>query len=226
MSMQIPEVVARRGQFAAALGSTLFAAVAAAHEPPPPQLPFDDLAWAAKVGTQPAANLTMGGLHVSFERTALGDVAAAAGGAIAHRGDAGNTLRWLCYSLDGRATRQRLWLQSSGEMGGREQLVTAITATAVRRGRSRGGDRRCPPIAVIYLPVSFDNGIWLGMRVASLVAKFGAPPGTLGSWSGYRYQRKGDGTCKPGGFDVLNSLQWRSAGGVVEMLNAGQVSSC
>jgi hypothetical protein len=168
----------------------------------------------------------MGGLHLSFERTPLGDVAAAVGGVIEQQGDAGNSVRWLCYRLDGRRRPQHLWLQSSGEMGGPQHLITAITATVVKSRTVRAADRDCPPLSVSYLPVSFDNGIWLGMPAASLVAKFGVAPGTLGTWSGYRYQRKGDGTCRPGGFDLLNSLQWRSAGGVVETLNAGQVSSC
>ena len=198
--------------------------------PPPPLPPFEDLGWTAKVATQPAARLTLGQFQVIFERTQLGEVAAAAGGAIAHRGDAGNSIRWLCYDLDGRRRRQRIWIVSGGEMGGRDQLITGIVAGVVKAGprapHSADLAKACPALPVTLLPVTFNNGVWLGMPVTSLAAMFGAPPGTLGSWSGYRYEHRGDGTCKPNGFDVLNSLQWQSAGGVVTAIDAGQVSSC
>jgi len=162
----------------------------------------------------------MGEFQISFERTQLGEVVAAAGGVIAHQGDAGNTVRWLCYSLDGRKRHQQVWFLSS-EMGGREQVITGIIAEVVKQS-----NRACPALPVTLLPVSFNNGIWLGMPAATVTSMFAAPPGTLGSWSGYRYEHKGDGTCKPNGFDVLNSLQWRTVGGGVESISAGQVSSC
>jgi len=195
-------------------------------ETAPPPLPFADWSWTAKVGTQPAANLTMGPFRVTLEMTTLDEVRAAVGGEIHGRGDAAGGLRWLCYRLDGRSTHQRLWLQSGGETPGRARLITGITATLMPERADPRATRDCPPIPVTLLPVSFDNGVWLGTPEATVVAKFGAPPGTLGSWSGYRYSRKGDGSCQPGGFDVLNSLQWQSSRGVIDTLNAVQASRC
>jgi len=194
---------------------------------PPPTLPFSDWSWTAEVGTQPAANLTMGQFRIALEMTTLDEVRVAVGGEIHVQGDAADGgVRWLCYRLDGRSTHQRLWLRSGGETAGRQRLVTEITALVLPPRADPRATRDCPAIPVTLLPVSFDNGLWLGTPVATVMAKFGAPPGTLGSWSGYRYSRKGDGSCKPGGFDVLNSLQWQSTRGVIDTLNAGQASRC
>jgi hypothetical protein len=102
-----------------------FSTIAAAATPPP-QLPFGDLDWEAHVHKAPAVGLRMGRLTVSFEKTPLREVMRNAGGVIAHQGDAGESVYWLCYTIVEKKHSERLSLTASGEMGGPDQTVSSV----------------------------------------------------------------------------------------------------
>ena len=71
----------------------------------------------------------LGNLRITFEKTTLNEVMlAVSAGTILHEGDAGDSVYWLCYGDPGAAHMDRIWIQSSGEMGGPDQAVTEITA--------------------------------------------------------------------------------------------------
>lgn len=66
---------------------------------PPPESPFDAMPWKATMKSRPATGLGMGSLRVRLEKTTLDDVRRAASvGDIAHQGDAGESIYWLCYT--------------------------------------------------------------------------------------------------------------------------------
>src|SRR3954462_13249252 len=70
-----------------------------------------------------ATRFSLGAFVGRFEETPLGAVCEAVGeGTIQHQGDAGGSIYWLCY----RRAQHRLWVMSSGEMGGPDHRVTEI----------------------------------------------------------------------------------------------------
>src|SRR5712691_1708962 len=95
----------------------------------PPQLPFSDVSWKALTKAKPATHLKMGDLEVRFEETTLRAVSGTAGvGSMHHQGDAGESIYWLCYTVQGDAKAQRIWIVAHGEMGGLDHAVTMVTA--------------------------------------------------------------------------------------------------
>lgn len=85
---------------------------------PPPAGPSMDDTWPATLHHSPSTGITLGALHVQFEQTTLERVLKTIGtGQIAHHGDAGNSVSWLCYTVPNQDGASRMWL-TSGEMGG------------------------------------------------------------------------------------------------------------
>lgn len=70
----------------------------------------------------PIKDLKAGDMVVTPESTTLGALAAKFGGAIQHRGDAGDSIYWLCYLVPGKTTIVLTF--ASGEIGGDERAVT------------------------------------------------------------------------------------------------------
>lgn len=56
--------------------------------------------------------------RIILEETRLDDVRRLVGGTLGHKGDAGGSLSWLCYSGNDGAGRWVLWLESSEIAGG------------------------------------------------------------------------------------------------------------
>ena len=95
----------------------------------PPELPFPDVSWKALSKAKPATHLKMGALEVRFEETTLWAISGTAGlGTMHHQGDAGKSIYWLCYTMQGGAQTQRIWIVAHGEMGGPDHAVTMVTA--------------------------------------------------------------------------------------------------
>ena len=88
------------------LGVLVSASLSAFAETFPPIAPFDAITWKATMKRKPSTGLKMGTFRVRFESTTLDDVRRAASvGAIAHRGDAGESAYWLCYTSAGRTQK-------------------------------------------------------------------------------------------------------------------------
>jgi hypothetical protein len=85
---------------------------------PPPVEPFDAITWKATMKRNPLTELRMGVFRVRFEKTTLDDVRRVAGvGEISHRGDAGASTYWLCFTSLGPKHAERIWIVAHGEMG-------------------------------------------------------------------------------------------------------------
>lgn len=186
---------------------------------PPPPSPLPAVTWVARSKTEPATRLDMGAFEVRFEQTTLASVRGAAGrGLLAFRGDAGDSMAWLCYTLP----QQRVWVMS-GEMGGAAQTVTSVVLQTLRAAPASDA---CPMLPERMRPVTLSGTVRLGMSVASALQQLGQPSHKQGAWLSFDFQAKVRGNCAPDGFDRMNWLLLKVAHGRVVAIRAGQVTSC
>jgi hypothetical protein len=191
---------------------------------PPPTVPFNAINAKATMTRSPATGLHMGTLFVRFERTTLDDVRRAASvGAIVHRGDAGESAYWLCYTNTGAIPVERIWIMSHGEMGGSEHYVTDISAEALPDGGATGD---CPALPNRLTPLSLANHVWIGTSQRRATSTLGAPSFRKAAWRSYDFQAKVPGNCEGGGFDRTATLLLHFQNGRVNVLHAGQGTSC
>jgi hypothetical protein len=197
--------------------------VASVNAEPPPSLPFESMDWPASMKNEPTKGITLGTLRVTFETTTLTDVRkAASAGAIAHTGDAGGSIYWLCYTIPHGHAADRIWIISHGEMGGPEGRVTSFAASRIDNGKVTTD---CPPLPAEMQPSSLDVHVWLGAADAEVQRRLGPPSHNAGAWKAYNFQAKVPGDCE-GGYDLLNWLFIKSVRGHLTTIYAGQVSSC
>jgi hypothetical protein len=190
--------------------------VAGAAAEPPPSDPFESVDWPASMPREPTKGVTLGTFRVEFEKTTLSEVQhAVKAGAIEQRGDAAEHILWLCYSI---TQSERIWIISSGEMGGREH---AITEVAARRRNSENATSDCPSLPRGMRPASMDKRIWLGSTEAELDRTFGPPSQSRGAWRSYYFEIDVPRDCVEG-----NSLTIELEQGRVVALDAGQITSC
>lgn len=211
----------RRAILLAALVSASLSSFA---ETLPPVAPFDAITWKATMKRKPSTGLQMGEFRVRFERTTLDDVRRAASlGEIAHRGDAGESAYWLCYTSAGATQTERVWIISHGEMGGSEHHITNISAELMPNGIATAD---CPALPNRLQPLSLDNRLWLGASEGAALAKLGAASYKKDAWQSYDFQGKVPGKCEDGSFDLSVWLLLHFQNGRVNSLQVGQVTSC
>src|ERR1700761_8223973 len=117
-----------------------------------------------------ATRFSLGAFAGRFEETPLGAVREAVGeGTIQHQGDAGDSIYWLCY----RRAQHRLWVVSSGEMGGPDHLVTEIVEELTEKDTDTSTD--CAIIPEKFSPLVFDGKLHLGMSRLEVVTALGPP---------------------------------------------------
>jgi hypothetical protein len=192
---------------------------------PPPQLPANVLAGKPALKTPPTRGATLGTLRVKFERTTLSEVAHAAGsGRVLHQGDAGESVYWLCYRSPGPDYVDLIWLLASGEMGGAEHSITEIIATRGSNS-SAASASDCPQLPSTLVPVSFDGQLWLGVATHAVESTLGAPSHRDGAWRSFQYEGKVPGNCA-GGFDTVSWLATYAQSARIQLIAAGQTTSC
>ena len=193
-------------------------------ETPPPTAPFDAITWKATMNRKPSTGINMGSFRIRFESTTLDDVRRASSvGEIAHRGDAGESAYWLCYTNLTPTLAERVWVISHGEMGGSEHYVTNVSAELLPNGSPTAD---CPALPDSLKPLSLDNRLWLGASASVANTKLGAPSHRKGAWRSYDFQGKVPGNCAGGGFDLLAWLLLHFQNGRINSLQVGQVTSC
>lgn len=172
----------------------------------------------------PTTGLQMGTLVVRFERTTLDDVRRAAGvGEIAHQGDAGESVYWLCYTNVGVARIERVWVMAHGEMGGPERYVTDVSAERLPSGSATDD---CPALPENLKPLSLANRLWVGASQGRVTSTLGAPSFHKGAWRSYDFQAREPGNCEGGDVDRSATLLLHFRNGRVNLLHAGQGTSC
>jgi hypothetical protein len=143
----------------------------------------------------PASSLLLGSVKVVFDKTTLDEARRHIGsGEIQHRGDAGESVYWLCYSNHAPKGWEQVWLLSHGEMGGDERVINGVAAIV---SPSR------PPDSCTVLPdhlrrVKLNNGIWLGAQTAEIRKKLARPSLEEKDWLHYqsRLELVGDPRAK------------------------------
>lgn len=191
---------------------------------PPPVLPSDSR-W-DKIPTSskksPVGKIALGKFTVELESTSLLEVQKIAGvGKIQHRGDAGDSEYWICYTTSYKAKPQRIWF-SSGEMGGDDHIIQSFHAKAgLKKTES------CPQLPGNLEPVSLDNSLWLGSSWAKVRTLFGKPSAKYGNWWIFSYAEKVYQRHEEQAeqFDLRASLEVEVKDGRVFSLSQSQLTS-
>ena len=160
-------------RFAHVFASALIASGASAQEhAPPPPFTVNEAFPSKSLRSPPAQGATFGRLRVRFDETPLQSVTSAFGvGQIAHRGDAGASMYWLCYT--GQQPQPfRVWLVSQGEMGGTDHRLTEIQVAAVP---SASASAQCPGLPPKFQRASLVGGLWVGSTARAWRAHLGPP---------------------------------------------------
>jgi hypothetical protein len=156
-----------------------------AQTPPPP---VDEHAFERAPPTvvkRLATRFSLGAFAGRFEETPLGAVREAVGeGTIQHQGDAGGSIYWLCY----RRAQHRLWVVSSGGIGGPDHLVTRIVEELTEKDTETSTD--CAIIPEKFSPVVFDRKLHLGMSRQQVIKALGPASKSEAAEMVYSHQGK------------------------------------
>lgn len=220
-----------RGITSFAAGCLLLLACSAAPisaKTPPPALPsWRVMPYRATLRSEPAAGFTLGAFDTRFEHTTLNDVRGALhAGQIERQGDAGGSILWLCYTNTHAMPVERIWIVSSGEMGGPDHAVQEID---IENAPSSGPSHDCPSLPKAMTPVIVGAGLEIGSPISSVVLHLGQPSVAWQHWLSFDYEhtsRENCATWKDSEVDFTNWLMLRSLHGRVQSLHAGQVTSC
>jgi hypothetical protein len=136
----------------------------------PPTLQVPDALPRPTVPKEMVTTLRVAGMPIVLEKTGLAEVQNRFGGSIGRRGDASESLAWLCFQGADTDQRWALWLES-GELGG----LTVIDGYAMQRlDPNAVVDQRCREIGKsaggIELPVAIRLGV-TEMQVSKVLGK-------------------------------------------------------
>lgn len=184
--------------------------------PPPNRPDMDRLKWSQT--SPPVTGVMVGELEVTFERTTLSEVRESVGvGVIQHRGDAGDSEAWLCYTLSSAGQTERLWISSS-ELGGSERVVGNFYAVIEDQAQSSAN---CPELPERFRPVSLDNSLWLDSSVSLLEERLGKPSAQNEGWWFYLYS----GKVQSSSFDLTSTFAVHISNGKITRLYASQTTT-
>jgi hypothetical protein len=192
----------------ACLAIALLAAAADEASPAPPPAPWTVPSYrVANVSSDPVQPLRVGPLEIELESTTLKEIQSRVGrGTVAHSGDGGDSLHWLCFSLTRDHMPTTIVWFSSSEMGGGDVVdaVTVIESPTKSARREKG----CPSLPSEYRLARLENGLWLGSSERDVSTILGTPK-TQGDSRHYVF----DG--KSGKFEVSSRLSFKFVRGSV-----------
>jgi hypothetical protein len=158
--------------------------------------------------------LRLGTMSIRLERTELAAIRERYGGEAGLRGDAGSTLRWLCYGGQDATGRWALWL-TSGEIDG-----PTIGSFEWRRvDASAQFDPRCallPRGTTVTLSPTY---LRLGVSRSQVLHRLGNPSMRRGVLLDYEYARTGKT------YDFSNSVAVWLRNGVVDSILVAETIS-
>ena len=183
------------------------AAAAAIWEPPGTAVPEDSKSTVAK---EMITALRVSGQKIVLEHTNLEAVRKQTGGTIGHRGDASESLSWLCLHGAGRQGDWALWLMSGeidgGTVGGfRWQHVD----------RNAQFDMRCQMLPEGQGSVELPIALKLGTTEAEVEHIFGQPTARLGNALFYQHEHK----------ETIHNAPYTSINTLVVLLHKGMVEA-
>jgi hypothetical protein len=158
------------------------------------------------------SRLNLGSLQVVLEQTMLADVSRRFGAPVGHRGDAGESVSWVCLLGQDEEGPWAVWLESGEIHGG------AIGAFLLkRRAPAERFDSRCVELAA---PVAIPLPIRLDMSRTEVVRLLGQPLAKSGRTEVYsgcqRVKLQPTGAHEAQDFDLCSSLYVRFKGELVE----------
>lgn len=182
----------------------------------PPRFPLET-APTPTMKSAPVTSVRVGGATIVLDQTTLGDAKRDLNaGVILHKGDAGESMYWLCYSHKTAEGWEQLWLLSHGEMGGNDHVIGSIAA---RLSSSPLPTEKCPVLRGAPEPIGFNNRIRLGVKAEILKKALGKPSLAEKGWLHYESQRElvGDPRAKDFGAEKIYEL-----GGLSARIRAGK----
>lgn len=183
---------------------------------PPPRFPLE-VAPKATMKAAPASSIKIGKVSIVFDKTTLGEaIKQIKAGKIQHKGDAGESEYWACYSRRSSEIWEQIWLLSHGEMGGPEHVVGGVAA----RISSKKPSTSCPELPANLSQVQLDNGLWLGATTDEIKKKHRKPSLQQKQWLHYESEKElvGDTRAKDMGTDKIyerGGLSVRSVSGKI-----------
>ena len=174
---------------------------------PPADLDFPSALPRPTVPQPMVTALRLGTMSIRLDRTELAAVREQLGGELGRRGDAGSTLRWLCYGGEDTTGRWALWL-TAGEIDG-----PTIGSFEWRRVAANARfDPLCtllPKGATVTLSPAY---LHLGMSQSEVFHHMGTPTVHHGDMLDYEHAHKEKA------FDFSNSVAVRFVSGIVDSI--------
>ena len=151
----------------------------------PPKFPLN-FAPAATLTLPPVTDVWFGKFNIQLESTELDDVLRTIKtGIIQHKGDASESVDWLCYQISDIANPVRIWIMS-GEIDGGFVGTIVISRANIEDKPTQ----TCPELPAAFRPVNTDCGIWLHNQIIDFEKLFGKPSLTVDDWIHYKSERK------------------------------------
>jgi hypothetical protein len=188
--------------------AVIVVAAAASAAVAPPTVPSLASLKEIRIGVQPATGVSLGAVNLTFESSTFGDASELGPAPVGHKGDASESVMWVCYTLP--QEMQRLWLTSS-ELGGRT-YIDGLVAEVIPGGTPTPDD--CPELPKRFRHIHMDHGVWLGTPIGALKRQFGQPTNIHNGTLEFTY------SGKSGEYDVESTLIVRLIGNRVVALHA------
>lgn len=154
---------------------------------PPPQIPSIDYLPHTLI-VPSLSSVLLGEMEIEFERTTLEEIQKSANVyTIYHRGDAGGSEDWVCYTISNDGKAERIWF-SSGEVEGPDDEISGFYA--ITGNEKMKPSASCPELPAQLRPVTLKNSLWLGAHTDRLKQWLGKPSATRGEWRFYSYLGK------------------------------------
>jgi hypothetical protein len=174
---------------------------------PPSVIEFPDYSKST-VRHEIITGLRVSGMGIVLEESALEAVKSRAGGTIGHRGDAGDSLSWLCFHGTNTEDPWVLWLMSGemdgGSVGGfRWQRLDQTTAI----------DTRCQPLYQGKQGIELPITLRLGTKEAAVLNMLGQPTNRLGDLLLYLHEHEEKVRNEP--YTAMNTVAVVLRGGAV-----------
>ena len=146
-------------------------------------LPFQNGQFKANGSADILPSLEVAGVPVILEETPFYNVQARLGGVFAQKGDAGNTVKWLCYYQLDSPVQWVIWL-----LGGELDDNKVMGFRWQNLPRSAVPDRRCAALPasgtiVLHAPIA------IGQTASQAIAALGMPSGSRGNLLYYDHAR-------------------------------------
>jgi hypothetical protein len=104
-----------------------------------------------------ASTLKLGTFVTQLESTSLTEVLDTIKvGHIGHRGDATESVTWLCYSIHDAANPFRIWLMSGGIDRGKVGSIVARTVSM-----DENTTQSCPNLPTVHIPIKLEHDVWI-----------------------------------------------------------------